>query len=100
MIAATNLPEFLVQALFRRFDDIIQYPLPNADELQRLYKKELHEFKLSKKFNFKKIAGESVGLSYADVRRICEDIVKGYLVYGEGEVSEHRLIAYHRKKPF
>ncbi len=102
VIAATNLPEFLDQALFRRFDDIIQYPLPNVDELQRLYKKELYEFKLSKKFNFKKIAGESVGLSYADVHRICEDMVKDYLVYGEDEVSEHKLIAYahHRKKPF
>jgi len=102
VIAATNLPEVLDQALFRRFDDIIQYPLPNTDELYRLYKKDLQDFKLSKKFNFKKIANESFGLSYSDVHRICEDMVKDYLVYGEAEVSESRLITYahHRKKPF
>ena len=102
VIAATNLPEALDQALFRRFDDIIRYPLPDTEELQRLYKKELSDFKLSKKFNFKKIASESTGLSYADVHRICEDMVKDFLVYGESEVSEDRLITYahHRKKPF
>jgi SpoVK/Ycf46/Vps4 family AAA+-type ATPase len=102
VIAATNLPEVLDQALFRRFDDIIKFPLPSTDELLRLYKKELTDFKLSKKFNFKRIANESSGLSYADVHRICQDMVKDFLVYGENEVSEERLITYaqQRKKPF
>ncbi|MEZ5017251.1 MAG: ATP-binding protein [Flavipsychrobacter sp.] len=102
VIAATNIPEYLDQALFRRFDDILQYPLPDVSELKRLFKKELQNFKLSKKFDLQKIANESIGLSYADVHRICEDMVKDYLVYGEGEISEERLIKYahHRKNPF
>ena len=102
IIAATNYPESLDKALFRRFDDIIQFPLPDKAKIYQLYKKELSEFKMSKKFNLTKIAEESVGLSYAEVHKICEDIIKDYLVYGSEEVSEERLILYahQRKNPF
>ncbi|MFD2918865.1 AAA family ATPase [Terrimonas rubra] len=102
IIAATNYPESLDKALFRRFDDIIQFPLPDKEKIYQLYKKELSEFKLSKKFNLQKISQESVGLSYAEIHKICEDIIKDYLVYGASEVSEDRLILYahQRKNPY
>lgn len=102
IIAATNYPESLDKALFRRFDDIIQFPIPDNEKIYQLYKKELAGFKLSKKFNLKKIAQESEGLSYAEIHRICEDIIKDFLVYGADEVSEERLIFYarQRKSPY
>jgi len=102
IIAATNYPESLDKALFRRFDDIVQYPLPDKEKIYQLYKKELSDFKPSKKFNLHKIAEESLGLSYADVHRICEDVLKDFLVYGASDVSEERLIAYaqQRKNPY
>ncbi len=102
IIAATNYPESLDKALFRRFDDIIQFPLPDKEKIYQLYKKEISEFKLSKKFNLQKISQESVGLSYAEIHKICEDIIKDYLVYGADEVSEERLIMYahERKNPY
>lgn len=102
IIAATNFPESLDRALFRRFDDIIQFLLPDKEDILKLYRKELQDFKLSKEFDFNKIANESYGLSYSDIHRICEDIVKDFLVYGAQEASEDRLISYahHRKKPF
>lgn len=102
IIAATNYPESLDKALFRRFDDIIQFPLPDVEKIYQLYKKELTEFKLLKKFNLDKISQESIGLSYGEIHKICDDIIKDYLVYGANEVSEERLIMYahQRKKPF
>ncbi|MFL5789185.1 MAG: AAA family ATPase [Flavisolibacter sp.] len=102
IIAATNFPESLDKALFRRFDDIIQFPLPDKEKIYQLYKKELSEFNLAKKFDLHRISKESVGLSYAEVHKICEDIIKDYLVYGSDEVSEDRLItyAYQRKNPY
>jgi len=102
VIAATNYPESLDKALFRRFDDIIQYPLPNVDEIYKLYKKEFFDFKLSKKLDLHRIAQQSEGLSYADVHRICSDTIKDYLVYGAEEVSEEKLIHYARmrKQPY
>lgn len=102
IIAATNYPESLDKALFRRFDDIVQFPLPDKEKIHQLYKKELNEFKLTKKFNLGRISQESVGLSYAEIHKICEDIIKDYLVYGADEVSEERLIMYahQRKNPY
>lgn len=102
IIAATNLPESLDKALFRRFDTIIQFPLPTKDEIKKLYKKDLSRLKETKKFDFDKIAHESFGLSYADVHRICSDLAKDALVYGTHEVSENKIIdyAHQRKKPY
>ena len=102
IIAATNYPESLDLALFRRFDDIIEYPLPNSKELKSIYSKELSNFKLASNFNYEKITKESIGLSYADVHRICEDLLKEFLVYGSKEITDLKLIEYakHRKKPF
>lgn len=102
IIAATNYPESLDKALFRRFDDIIQFPLPDIDKIHELYKKLFLQFKFSQIFNLDKISHESIGLSYAEIHKICEDVTKDYLVYGADELSEERLITYihQRKHPY
>ena len=102
IIAATNLPETLDKALFRRFDDIIQYPLPNKEDILKLYKQELLHLKKSKQFDFENISNHSIGLSYAEIHKICEDVTKDNLVYGANEVSEEKIISYatQRKEPF
>lgn len=102
IIAATNLPEYLDKALFRRFDTIIQFLLPEKHELLRLFKKELGQLKHIKKLAVERIAEEAIGLSYGDVHRVCEDIIKDYLVYGTDEISEELVISYvhQRKSPF
>lgn len=93
VIAATNLPEALDQALFRRFDDIIQYPLPLVEEIKKLYSKELSGFKPAKGFDLDRIASASISLSYADIHRICQDMVKETLIYGTEDLSENSLLA-------
>ncbi|OCK51220.1 ATPase [Chryseobacterium sp. CBo1] len=102
IIAATNIPEFLDTALFRRFDDIIIYTLPELPEIKKLYVKRLDELNLSNSFNLEKIATESIGLSYSEISRVCEDLAKDILVYGIDEISEGHFIdsIKHRKKPF
>lgn len=102
IIAATNIPEFLDTALFRRFDDIIIYTLPELPEIRKLYLKRLDELNLSNSFNIEKIAEESIGLSYSEISRVCEDLAKDILVYGIDEISEDDFIdsIKHRKKPF
>lgn len=102
IIAATNLPEFLDNALFRRFDDIIVYQLPGEAEIRHLYENRLKELKLQQNFDLTAITHESLGLSYSDISRICEDLAKDVLVYGEEEVSQEIFIENirQRKKPF
>jgi SpoVK/Ycf46/Vps4 family AAA+-type ATPase len=102
IIAATNLPEALDSALFRRFDDIIQFPLPSEKEIHQLLTLELTGFNLSYTIDLNKIAQHAVGLSFADVHRIISDVLKDYLVYGKDSVSEQKLLSYvdARKKPY
>lgn len=102
IIAATNLPESLDKALFRRFDDIIQFPLPSEKEILQLLELELTGFNLSYTFNLKEVAKEALGLSFADIHRIVSDVLKDYLVYGEDSISEKKLLNYvdARKKPY
>jgi SpoVK/Ycf46/Vps4 family AAA+-type ATPase len=102
VIAATNLPEHLDSALFRRFDDIIVYRLPELPEIKQLYTSRLQELGLNQFYDLEKIAQESIGLSYADISRICEELAKDVLVYGEEEISEPVLLdnIRQRKKPF
>src|SRR5690606_4237263 len=44
IIAATNMPESLDSALFRRFDDIIRFPLPTESDIAHLLELELNNF--------------------------------------------------------
>lgn len=102
IIAATNLPESLDTALFRRFDNIIQFPLPNEKEIHQLLTLELTGFDLSYTIDLKKIAQHALGLSYADVHHVVSDVLKDCLVYGQNNVSEQKLLSYvdARKKPY
>jgi len=102
VIAATNMPETLDSALFRRFDAIISYPLPDEDQIKQFYKKELSKTIHAKKLPIDKLAKESLGLSYADISKVCQDFSKDILVYGADKATTELLIEYisNRKKPF
>jgi SpoVK/Ycf46/Vps4 family AAA+-type ATPase len=102
IIAATNMPETLDKALFRRFDDIIQFPLPTEEDILHLLELELTGFNLSYTLNLNQIARKALGLSFTDIHRIASDIKKDLLVYGEESISQENLLAYvdARKKPF
>ena len=43
LIAATNNPSVLDSAIWRRFDEVVEIPLPGPDELTSLFQRLLHE---------------------------------------------------------
>ncbi|MEB2774990.1 ATP-binding protein [Algoriphagus sp. D3-2-R+10] len=102
IIAATNLPESLDTALFRRFDDIIQYGNPSLEQIHQIYSSRLDELDSSSNWNLGHISQLSLGLSYAEVHKICEDIWKDFLIYGEDYITEKRIIQYieNRKRTY
>lgn len=102
IIAATNMPENLDEALFRRFDDIINYPLPTEKQIYQFYKRELNE-KLSDSDNILlNLSKKSIGLNFSDLKRVCEDFLKNILIYGEEKSNLEFIteIINSRKKPF
>lgn len=75
IIAATNNLKLLDRALFRRFDDVLHYELPEIYDCSRLIKNLLGVFH-SKSFPFEKAAKISVGLSPAEIDHVCRDAIK------------------------
>ncbi|MCG2417955.1 ATP-binding protein [Aequorivita sp. F47161] len=102
IIAATNMPENLDEALFRRFDDIINYPLPTEEQIYQFYKKELND-KLSDSHTILlNLSKQSIGLNFSDLKRVCEDFLKNILIYGEEKSNLEFIteIINSRKKPY
>lgn len=92
LIAATNLPESLDKALFRRFDDVILYPLPSEKEIATLIKIHLKGYTITNSKNYNAIAKQAVGLSFADISIACKDAIKEMIVLNKDKVSSASLL--------
>lgn len=98
IIAATNHPAILDRALFRRFDDIVQYALPTTSEIQAALKSKLVSSKVKTKLPWTRLASLAKGLSYADVSRAAGDALKHALIEGRSLTLEdlHYAISERR----
>jgi len=102
IIAITNNKALLDQALFRRFDDVILYHLPDEDEKLELLKNRLAKFSKNVKFN--ELLPNINGLSHAEISLACIDAIKE-TVLNEKQEMDNKLIlkaikdrnaAYHK----
>ena len=75
IIAATNHPDLLDPALFRRFDDVIEYGLPDSTMAQQLLNNALTLFD-TKKIKWASILEAVQGMSHADITKIALDAAK------------------------
>jgi len=75
IIAATNSPELLDRALFRRFDDVLYYVHPDEHERRRLMENVLGAFRPSR-LAWQRLLRESDGLSHGEIDWACRDAIK------------------------
>ena len=75
IIAATNRPDILDEALMRpgRFDRTIEVPLPNEDNRIKILEIHTRRMKLDEKLDLKKLAQLTDGLSGADLKALCTE---------------------------
>lgn len=92
IIAATNHPEALDYALFRRFDDMIQYGLPNEEQVTSILKSRLAEFK-PKRLAWKKVAVAALGMSYAEISKAIDESLKDAIIHDKTSVEEVDLLS-------
>jgi len=90
LIAATNHPELLDRALFRRFDDVIEYQLPQKNETIATLKSKAAAFKTAR-IAWTKLADNASGLSYADLTRACEDAIKDAIIHDRETLTQADL---------
>lgn len=92
IVAATNHPELLDRALFRRFDDVIAYDLPTSDIARGIVQNRLSTFSL-KAVEWSGVLEATAGLSQAEIARAADEAAKGAVLSGSNEVSTIMLIA-------
>lgn len=90
IVAATNHPEILDHALFRRFDDMLHYELPDEAHVAHVLKARLSRV-AAKGVSWKKLAADSVGLSYAEITRAADEALKAALIERRERVSERDI---------
>ena len=91
IVAATNNPSLLDRALFRRFDDVLRYGLPDKTERQQLLKNLLATFK-SPRFPYAKAATAAEGLSQAEITSAARDAIKKSILAGSKTVQIESLL--------
>lgn len=87
IIAATNHEQILDPALWRRFDEIVQFPLPNVEQIETLLVRSLRQVGVSPTVGLKDQARRLVGMSFADVERIALDAIKHVVLLGAKEID-------------
>jgi len=103
IVAATNNPKLLDQALFRRFDDVLQYQLPGEAEIRRLIKNRLGGFP-GAGLAWKDILAKANSLSHAEITKACDDAIKESILSDKSKVDgvlltamiDERNAAYHK----
>lgn len=82
IVAATNCGDQLDKALFRRFDDVIEYSLPDEDEIQVLLSHCLYGFDASRVV-VTQLLPLLKGMSHAEITSVCMDAAKESLLNEE-----------------
>ena len=84
IIAATNNIEAIDKALFRRFDDVIEYGYPDREQRITLLKKYLYT---SKNLDFSMAEPLFEGMNHAEIKMVCSDIFKESLLNEGVEIN-------------
>lgn len=92
IVAATNHPELLDPALFRRFDDVIEYVAPAPTTALALLKSRLAAF-TTRGVDWKAAAARTEGLSLAEVARAADEAAKIAVLNGHTRVTTHDLLS-------
>lgn len=91
VIAASNHPEALDSALFRRFDDMIRYAMPTRAEVEQVLREHLTSVD-SKQVEWTTVLEKLDGLSHAEVARVANEAVKEMLIEGRETLTTQALL--------
>lgn len=91
LVATTNVESSLDSALFRRFDDVFQVPLPGPDEIRKLLQMTVHSLRPAEFINWDRIVDLLSGASAAMVVKAAQDAAKTAILDGKRGITESHL---------
>ena len=92
LVAATNFVGMLDEALFRRFDDVVEYTLPTDDQVKSLVQNRLGEFGIGR-LGWQSIFEAAHSLSHAEITRACQDAAKDAILESKKSITTKTLVA-------
>jgi len=90
IVAATNHAEILDYALYRRFDDVVEYHLPSPVQAADLVRARLGHF-APKPFRKDAVPRHAEGLSHAEICRAVDAAIKDAILYDQARVQPAEL---------
>jgi SpoVK/Ycf46/Vps4 family AAA+-type ATPase len=97
LVAATNHPQMLDRAMFRRFDAVIDFPLPTAEVAQGIIKNRLANVRLQR-IAWTQVKAAAKGLSHSEVTLAAERAAKDAILAKRDAVSTTDLVAALRER--
>jgi len=91
LVATTNLEGSLDEALFRRFDEVLQVPHPGPEEIEKLLKLTLSGVTVAKTVAWPPLVAALQGQSAAQIVKVAQDAAKAAVLSGEKTVDEKHL---------
>lgn len=91
VVAATNHPQLLDRALFRRFDAVIEYRFPSRAVAQQVLQSRL-AFLDTERVDWPTVLSASEGLSHADLARACEHAAKNAILANRRNVETAEIL--------
>lgn len=97
LVAGTNHPQLLDRAMFRRFDEVIEYPLPSPEIVREIVRNRLAVVKLAR-ITWGQVAIAAEGLSHAEITLAAERAAKDAILNGREAVTTHALVVALRER--
>lgn len=91
MIAATNHEHLLDAALWRRFDEVLVYGLPDTAAREDLFRKYLGVLRKSGTMDIESLVASTDAYSAADIAQVCENALRMAVLRGNPRVSQADL---------
>lgn len=101
LIAATNHQTLLDQAVWRRFDDVVLFPMPDARARERLFTKAVSIFGDKAALDIDILVKLSDGFSASDIAQVCSEAIRTALLSSENRLAMKTLqeaIAAQRRR--
>jgi SpoVK/Ycf46/Vps4 family AAA+-type ATPase len=100
LVAATNHSAALDRALFRRYDDLIEFAMPDPELVLQTLQARLAAM-APRTIDWNLVAKAGAGLSYADLVWACDDAAKDAVLNDRVEVATRAVVAalQRRHKP-
>lgn len=86
VIAATNHPELLDPAMFRRFDGSVEYDLLPKDRIREVFQRALKPFALNL-VDWCEIESAAIGMSQAEMVRVAEDTARSAVLTNDAIIN-------------